>query len=901
MAQREPGFDAVLADGRIVRIRPVRREDAEALRALHRRASDESIYLRFFGMDRAGAERYVENLPSDQDPPHALLAILDGSVVAVASHHPTGQTGEAEVAFFVDDRYQHIGIGTLLLEHLAVLARRAGVHRFVAETLAKNALMRHVLTRSGFHCEQRLEDGVITVTMDTVPDESVLQAIEERERRSDVASLEPLLRPGSVAVVGASRQPGTVGHEVFSNIARGGFTRPVFPVNRADGSVAGLEAYRSLREVPERVDLAVITVPSAGVLDAVKECADHGVRAVVIISAGFAELGEAGAAAQREIVRVARQHGIRIVGPNCLGVVNTDPAIALDATFIRGRPRPGRVGFLSQSGALGIAVLEHAGRLDLGLSAFVSVGNKADVSGNDLLLFWEKDPHTDVIALYLESFGNPRKFARIARRVCRSKPVIAVKGGRSGGGRRAAASHTAAAMASEEVVDALFHQTGVIRVSSLEELLDTARLLVGQPLPTGGRLGIIGNAGGAGVLAADAATNAGLEIPSLDGPGLRGVLQEAIPGAATATNPVDLGAAAGPGEFSQAMSALLGSGEVDCLHVVFTATLVGDTEGVIAAISRTAADHPDIPVVATVLGSDTPPTVLDAATPDAAPVPVYNFPESAVRALGHVARYARWGRRPIGQLLRPAGINERRAQEIAQDYLEDRPEGGGGWLPFPTAVSILNGYGIPVVSSLPVDSPDTAAASAERLGYPVALKADVPDMVHKSDRGGVRLGLADVVAVREAYTAMRAHIGSAMRGAIVQRMMGTGIELIVGAVHEPSFGPVLMTGFGGVHTDLLADRAFRLLPLTDVDAAEMIRSLRFSPLLFGYRRSERVDVSALEDLLARVAALASDLPQLAELDLNPVLATTQEVTVLDVKMRLAPTPTEPEPWLRRLR
>jgi acyl-CoA synthetase (NDP forming) len=627
----------------------------------------------------------------------------------------------------------------------------------------------------------------------------------------------------------------------------------------------------------------VIAVPAPAVLDALDDCGKAGVRAAVVLTSGLGEEDDAGRAAQAELVRAARRYGIRLVGPNCLGVLNTDPAVRMQGTFAAVAPPPGGLAVASQSGAVGITILDHATRTGTGLSSFVSLGNKADVSGNDLLSYWYDDPRTRAVALYLESVGNPRRFARIARAIGHRKPVLAVKSGRTVAGSRAGASHTAAAAAPDATVDALFAQAGVIRCDGLGELLDTARLLVDQPLPAGNRIAIVGNAGGVNVLAADAADGAGLVLPTLPGP-VRAAIAEAAPKAATAANPVDLGAAATPYAVEVAIRSIVDSGAADAVLVVFAATLANDVPGVLDAIANCGG----LPVAVVLLGVADPPTRLGGA-------PVYALPEQAVTALGHAARYAAWRARPLGTVPLLPGVDPGTARAIVRRALRD----GDGWQPPDVATALLDCFGIPVLRGTVARGPDAAVAAAEALGFPAVLKAADPGLVHKTDVGGVRLGLADAAAVADAYHAVTTATG--FPAVLVQPQVRGTVELVAGVVHDPLFGSLVLLGHGGVTTDLFADRALRLLPVTDRDAAAMWRALRVAPLLTGYRGAAGADTAAVEDLLLRLGRLAEDLPEVAELDLNPVLAGPDGVVAVDVKLRLAPVADEPDPAVRALR
>ncbi|HEX6076413.1 MAG TPA: GNAT family N-acetyltransferase [Micromonosporaceae bacterium] len=885
-------LDVLAADGRIVQIRPVRPDDASGLLALYERESDESLRLRFFTAGRGALHCEVDRLVRPAGPDHVALAADDaGELVGVASYEREPGTDRAEFAVIVDDRHHGRGIGTLLLEHLAGYARRQGIRQLTGDVLAENAAMLRVARDLVTTRLAAPQAGVVEVRVPTDLDEAALAAVDARERVAGHRSLVPLLAPRSIAVIGAGRKPGGIGHEVLRSIIEHGFTGSVHPVNAHATEVAGVAAYPTVAAIPERVDLAVVAVPATAVREVVAECATAGVRAMVILTSGLGETDAAGRAEQSELVRIARRHGMRLVGPNCLGVLNTDPQVRLAATFAADVPPPGGLAVASQSGAVGIAVLDHAARTGIGISSFVSLGNKADVSGNDLLTYWYDDPDTEAVALYLESFGNPRKFARIARALARRKPVLAVKSGRSEGGRRAGASHTAAAAAPDVAVDSLFAQAGVIRTDTLGELLDAARMMVGQPLPTGNRVAVVGNAGGANVLAADAADAAGLTVPQLS-PATVARLREVAPDAPGDGNPVDLGAATTPRRLQQAVRVLAGSGEVDSVLTVFAATRTNDVPGALTALAEAADQTTGTPFAVVLLGVPDPPTTLGARK-----VPVYPLPELAVRALGHAVGYARWRREPLGRRLDLTGVDSGRARALVDQALAT----GGGWQPAETVSALLHCYGVPAVRSISAGSASDAVAAAEELGYPVAVKSDDPDVVHKSDIGAVHLGLTTPDEVRNAYRAIGEAVGVSRSAVVVQPMARGDVELVAGVVHDPLFGSLVMLGLGGVHTDLLGDRTFRLLPVTDIDANRMWRSLRAAPLLTGYRGKSAVDTRALEDLLLRVGRLAEDIPEIAELDLNPVLAGPDGLFAVDAKLRLSEVGAEPDAVLRALR
>lgn len=886
-----PPADVLDAAGRIVRLRPIAPADLGGLIAMHAACTPADLRYRFFGTGRGVLGIEARRLAGLNAAGRGLALAIedDGALVAAASFECFAeQPDRAEFGVLVAEPHRHRGLGTLLLEHLALAAGAGGVKELSGQILGGNHKMLRLARRLSPGVPMPYADGVVDVVMATDLDGGFAEDVAERERAAERLSLRPLLDPASVAVVGASRTGRGVGARVLNSIVEGGFKGPVYAVHPAEPSFAGARTIPSFDALPAPVDLVIVAVPAARAAEALRQAGEAGIRAAVVVTAGFAEAGHA--AAQEALVRVARAHDMRVVGPNCLGVVNTGPAVRLQASFAAEPPAPGGLALASQSGAVGIAALAHASRTGLGVHSFVSLGNKADVSGNDLLAYWYDDPACKAVALYLESFGNPRKFARLARAVARRKPVLAVKGGRSEPGRRAGLSHTAAAATSDVAVDSLFAQAGVIRCDTLEQLLDTARVLVDQPLPRGRRLGVVGNAGGVGVLAADAAAAAGLAVP---GDAARARLAAAVPSAAAATNPVDLGAGADPEAFAEAIAALGGSGEVDALVAVFAATGVSDVDGSLAAVADALDALPALPAAAVVMGLNEPPTALGARK-----VPVFAFPETAVAALGRAADYAAWRARPLGSRPDLPGIDRAEARAIVDRLLES----GDGWQSAIDAAAILACYDIQLTPAVRVSTTGEAAAAARALGYPVALKADDPRLVHKSDAGAVRLGLRDAREVRAAFAELSTMVKGCERASVVvQPMVKAGVELAAGIVHDPRFGSLVMLGLGGTATDLLDDKQFRLLPLTDTDAESMWCSLRSKPLLTGFRGSRPVDTGAITDLLERLGRLAEDLPEIAELDLNPVMPVTYGVQAVDVKLRLARTGDEPHPVARRLR
>jgi acetyl coenzyme A synthetase (ADP forming)-like protein len=887
-------MDAVLSDGGTVHVRPIRSDDAPAHRAFFARQSTASVYLRFFGPRVELSDAEVTRFTTvDYHDRMAFVAFLGDDMIAVGRYDRLGSGTEAEVAFAVADAHQGRGIATILLEYLAAYAADNGITRFSADTLLDNRSMLDVFRAAGFRREsQTINYGVVHLAFDIEPTGASLEAIDKREWTAGVHSISRILHPRSVAVVGAGRGEYNIGRTVVRNLLRGGFKGPVYPINPNAATIDGLTCLPSIEAVEGPVDLAVLAVPAEQCLEVVDACARKGVRGLVVISSGFAEVGAAGAALQSELLRRAHRGGMRVVGPNCFGVINTAPDVCLDATFSAQQPDPGKLAFASQSGALGIAVLEQSLTTSLGLSSFVSMGNKCDVSSNDLLRYWSQDHRTRAILLYLESFGNPRAFARVAPIVSRTKPIVVVKAGRSAAGTRAAASHTAALASPDTVVDALFRQAGVIRVDTLEELLDCGELLGSQPALQGRRLAIIGNAGGAAVLAADACAGMGLVVPEFDETTQLALRTMAGPNAGV-SNPVDLGAGATPQLFGSALQAALESPAIDGAIVILAPVASAGAEDVASACAAVAAG--ERPVVFVHLGKAETPAALSRA-PN--PIPCYAFPERAVRALGHVADHSDWTQRPIGRVPDLDAIDLATGRSIVDAYLSQRRQ--GGWLPSDQTVDLLRAFGIPTVDERRVASSIEAVSAASAFGGPVALKAVGDRILHKSEIGAVRLDLTGPEQVEAAFLAMSTQLGDLMEGAVVQPML-RGVELIAGMVSDELFGPVVMFGSGGTAVELLADRVLRILPLTDRDAHEMVRSIRGAPLLFGHRGAPLCDVAAVEDVLLRVARIADAMPQLAEMDLNPFIATPLGAVAVDARLRLVPWHRHSETRVRRLR
>jgi acyl-CoA synthetase (NDP forming) len=718
-------------------------------------------------------------------------------------------------------------------------------------------------------------------------DDAWTAAHDGRDQHAQARSIARLLHPRSIAVVGAGADEHSVGHAIVVNLLNGGYTGEVHVVNRRATVVHGIATVARVLDVEGPVDLAVVVVPATHVLDVARDCAAKGVFGMVVISGGFAELSD-GVATQNALRELCRTTGMRLIGPNCVGVINTHLDVAMNATFSPVAPVAGRVGVASQSGGVGIELLARARELDLGISTFVSMGNQADVSTNDLLQYWSEDDATDVVVLYLESFGNPSKFSRIARHLTREKPVIVLKSGRSDAGARGTQSHTAALADPDAAVDALLRHSGVLRVDTLAELFDTASLLVHQPPPRGRRVAVISNGGGPAIVAADACVAAGLDVPELS-PETQAALHELTPSGGV-RNPVDLIATANAEVFERATRVLLSSDEIDALLMIYVAPYVTRADDIASALARGAADS-SVPVLSCFLGLERDDAVRAAVGP--ASIPSFSYPESAARALAHAAALGEWRQRPASTVPEhDVDVASVRAR-IDELLVASPPD---GWTSPEDAAALLGDYGIPVVRGEAVDSAQAAADAAGQMGVPVALKAIAPGLVHKSDVGGVQLDLVGADAVVAAYERMRRSVGTAMTGALVQPMVSSGIELIVGLHRDPTFGPLVVFGAGGFGAELQRDSVLLVPPLTDVDLDEAVHALRISPLLHGYRHSPLADTASLRDLMSRVSQLACDLPEVADLDCNPVIVSPEGAMVVDAKLRLRRTPRPSAPF-----
>lgn len=898
----------LLRDGHPAYLRQAQPEDQEKVEALIDRCSAVSQALHFFrDLERDSASIARKLISPGNEVPGISLVVTIGSgptsrVVGIGSSFQRENQKSAEVAFLVEDAYQGKGIGTLLVERLAMAAAEAGLNYLEAYVMPDNRQMLDVFRDSGFQVERELAEGSWYIRLPLVTTEAGIARMEERDRLSTRASLYPFFHPRAVAVIGASRNPKSIGYQVLANLIQSGFQGPVYPVNPNADYVMSIPTYKSVKDIPRQVDLAVVVVPQPLVLDVVDECAEKGVRALVVLSAGFAEVGEQGRELQDELVRRVRGAGMRMIGPNCLGLLHTHEAVQLDCTFSPTRALPGRVAMSSQSGALGLAILNYARDLGVGLSSFVSVGNKADVSGNDLLQWWEEDPNTDVILLYLESFGNPRRFARLARRIGRKKPIVAVKGGRTEAGQRAAGSHTAALAASDAGTEALFRQAGVIRTRTLEEMFDVAAVLSNQPVPPGNRVAILTNAGGPGILCADACESEGLVLPELSEE-TQARLREFLPAAAGVGNPVDMVASASADNYRRSLQILLEDENIDTVIVIFIPTGGPDADAVAQAIQegRQAANQPHKTVAAVFMGGQLTADSPLRTGPEV--IPAFRFPESAAIAIARAVEYAAWRSTPLGLIPDHPDIDIQAGRRICRQALQER---GEGWLTPDEVSALLRAFGLPVPESRVATTVEEAVAAAEAIGYPVVVKLVSKTLVHKTEWNGVHLNIHDADGVRKAFEAIQETLRQhdrlhEMDGVLIQPMIGEGTEVFVGVTQDPMFGPLVAFGLGGVNVEVLGDVTFRITPLTDRDAREMVRSIRGYKLLEGYREMPASDVAAAEDILLRISRLVEEVQEIAEIDLNPVrlYEPGKGAVILDARVLVRHDPQAPKHFSRQ--
>ncbi len=878
-----PGWEAdvLLKDGRVAQLRPITPDDSDGLVAFYSRVSDESKYLRFFAPYPTLSDRDVKRFTEvDQDRRVAFVVTMHDQIIGVGRYDAV-EDDEAEVAFLVEDAHQGRGVAQLLLEHLSQAGRERGIARFTADVLPSNHRMMQVFREMGYQVAGRVEDGVQRLEFRIDPTDSAIGVMRAREQRAEAASIERIFAARSIAVVGASRRQDSIGQAMVRNLVLGDYQGSVYAVNSQAEAVSGLPAFKSVKDVPGEVDLAIVAVPAESVNDVVLDCAAKGVHGLVVISAGFAEEGPAGRKRQRTLLNLCRSYGLRLVGPNCLGVINTEAPVKLNASLSTTMPPQGRVGFFCQSGALGTAILESVARRGLGLSTFVSAGNRADVSGNDLLQYWQEDSSTEVVLLYLESIGNPRKFSRIARRVSMTKPIVAVKSGRSTQG--VPVGHTVKrSTAPQAAVDAMFRQAGVIQVDTLEEMFDVGQLLAHQPLPSGNRLSIVGNSDAMGLLVADAAAAAGLQV----------------------LDPVPLGADANADDFEVAIEAALANPDVDALMVVYIPPLNTSGEEV-ADVLAAVGEQSDKPIVSTFLGSEGIPELLRVAdvgggSAGRGSVPSYPAPESAVRALARVVNYAEWVARDHGEF--PVSLDHRTgdARALVRDVLAKAPR--GAILSTDQVHGLLACYGIDLWTWINVHTKDEAIAAGEELGWDVVLKAGSEHLRARPDLAHIWRGIHDADDMAEAWDNLTGWTGMrAETKFFVQRSAPDGLPVSFSAQEDPLFGPLVSFGLAGAPSELLGDRSYGIPPLTDSDAEEMISSLRSAPLLYGYRGSEPLDIARIQDVILRLAALKDDLPEIAELDLEPVLVSGSTLTAVSARAKVVPSTDKRGEWyVRRL-
>ena len=873
--------DVLLKDGRVSKMRPITPDDAELLVEFYGRVSEESKYLRFFApyptLSDKDVKRFTDVAQTDRV---AFVLTVQSAIIGVGRYDEIGE-GEAEVAFLVEDAHQGRGVGQLLLEHLAQAGRERGVRQFVAEVLPSNQRMQQIFREMGYTVQGTLDGGVQRLTFPLDPTDTSIGVMRAREQRAEAASIQRIFAARSIAVIGASRRQDSIGQAMVRNLVLGDYGGTVYAVNSAAEAVSGLPAYKTVQDIPGEVDLAIVAVPAESVSDVVLDCAAKGVHGLVVISAGFAEEGPEGRRRQKALLGLSRSYGLRLIGPNCLGIINTDPASQLNASLSPSMPPQGRVGFFCQSGALGTAILDSVSRRGLGLSTFVSAGNRADVSGNDLLQYWQEDDSTEVILLYLESIGNPRKFSRITRRVSRTKPIVAVKSGGSTQG--VPMGHTVPVSAAPTAaVDAMFSQSGVIQVDTLDEMFDVAQLLAHQPLPRGNRVSVVGNSDAVALIVTDAVRSAGLVV----------------------NEPVSLGATADAEDYESAVEAALAGDDADSLVVVYVPpinTRGDDVADVLAAIG----EQSDKPIVSTFLGSEGVPELL--RVPDVAggaagrgSVPSYSAPESAVRALARVVTYAEWAARDHGEFHHGDDHRTGDARDIVREALAAAPR--GAVLSTQQVHDLLDCYGIGLLTWNNVHDVEEAVVAGEQLGWDVVLKAGSEHLRSRPDLAHVWRDIHSADDMRRAWNGLTSWAGMRKDTKFfVQPAAADGVPVSFKVMEDPLFGPLVSFGLAGPASDLLGDRSYGIPPLTDSDAADMVRSLKSAPLLYGYRGSEAVDVAAVQDVIARLAAMKDDLPEIVELDLEPVSVHPKGLTALSARaVVMETTERRPEWYVRRL-
>ena len=885
--------EVVLRDGSRILLRPIEKDDVQLWLAFVSRLSTHAKYLRFHNVPKEMTEEdALRYCTVDYSNTFAYVAETGQGpkrkIIAIARYYRLPTRPTAEVAFAINDTNQLKGLGTKLMQALVDVARENGITAFEACVLSENQKMMEVFRDYGFYVSCELEDDVYYVKFPIKPTRRVTAKEVGRDSIASAASLRPILSPKSVAIIGAARSAGTIGNLLMRCILQNDFSGIVYPVNPNADAILSVKSYPSVLDIPGDVDMAIIAVPARAVNKVADECGQKGVRAIIVISDGFRERSPEGAALEEDLRNITLSYGMRLVGPNCMGVINTNPAVRLNATFSQVYPSPGNVAFLSQSGAMGLTILEQVRNLNMGISTFVSVGNRADVSSNDLLQYWENDPATKVILLYLESFGNPRRFARLARRVSEKKPIVAVKSGSTPAGARAASSHTGALATSDIASDVLFHNAGIIRVDAVEELFNLATLLSTQPLPRGRRLVIVTNGGGPGIIAADAASRNGLDVIELS-PVTIAKIRPVVKRDINIANPIDTTAGATAEEYEGLLRILAADKDIDAVLTIFIPPIVIETKDMEESLRRVAPLfwRYKKPILACFIGQKGLSTELGSRGHH---IPSYTFPEEAILALKRAVNYAEIRRKPAGKIPAIKGIRKAAARRIIEAAIIRTPA-RPLWLNTGVISELLKCYGINHSSTVFAKTAAQAQAAAVKLGFPVAVKLDSATITHKTDVGGVILNVDSKEDVRKAFNSIKSNLKKIgkeqeMAGVILQQMAEGGIETIVGVTQDPSFGPLLMFGSGGVYAELIKDVALKLHPITDVDAAEMIKSLKMSQLFEGYRGAPPSDTAALQDLLLRVSALIEDIPEIAELDLNPVnvMAKGEGYRVIDARI-----------------
>ena len=886
-----------LKDGSMINLRAIRVDDEEKLIAFVNRLSDRSKFLRFSGMTAFTPEDARRSATVDYRDRFAMVAVrgegADEKIIGVGRYHRIDNSNKAETFAVVEDCYQKMGIGTHLFVMLAYAAKERGVDFFEVEILRENTEVIKTMQRSGLELVGKSEkNDKWRATYRLVPTLSAEIKQEEHEKISSVASITRFMRPKSIAVLGASNKPG-IGNEFIKNLIGYGYKGVIYPINPRAEYISYIKSYPSIMDVPGDVDLAVMVVASEKVQPLVEECARKGVKALVVITAGFSEMGGEGIEREKKLISAARAYGMRIIGPNCLGIINNDPDVIMNASFAGGgNVRFGKIALGSQSGALGGALLLYCRNIGMGLSSFFSIGNRADVSDNELLQYWAEDKNTNVILLYLESFKEPRRFARIARETTLKKPILVVKSGRSSVGARAAASHTGAMMSDDIASDALFRQAGILRCDTLEEFFNAAILLDYQPLPKGNKVAVLTNGGGAGIMAADALSAKGFQFPVLSEK-TRNELKSFLPSKSSYVNPIDTTAGVMPDQYARTMKLLLEE-DIDALIVIYIRPIPELLEPMIQAIRQVAPEFrkKGIPVMLSLLGAD--PKYKLIGSPEEGYIPEYTFPEATAFSLAKAYEYYEYTRQPKGKIPKFDEINKKAAEAIIKAALE-RSRSAQTWLDSDEIANLFDIYGIRSAGSRIALTAQEAAQTAERIGYPVAVKLYSPTITHKTDVGGVILNLKSADAVIDAYNQVRKNLdqisrGNEMKGVTVQKMLAGGVELIVGVTQDKNFGPLIMFGLGGVYAELFKDVTFRIHPLTDVDADSMINAFRSHKILDGWRGAPPSDIHAIKELLLRISALIEDIPEIQEMDLNPIMAmgTGQGCCVADARISIMP-------------